>query len=53
MGKETNGQLKSVEDRELKNTDVWKEMKVGVKELFEGKDKWFDYDTEDNEEQMV
>lgn len=36
MGKETNGQIKCVEDHhELKNGVVWKEMKEGVKELLE------------------
>lgn len=32
---------------------MWKEMMVEVKELLEGKDEWFEQDTEDNQEQMV
>ena len=35
------------------NREVWKEMKVGVKELLKGKDKSLESDTEGNEEQMV
>lgn len=46
MGKKTNGQIKVVEDRELKSREMWKEMKVGLRKLLEGKDEWFEYDTE-------
>lgn len=48
-----NSHVKFVEDRELKNRDVWKEMKVRVRKLLEGKDEWFECDTEGNKEQMV
>lgn len=53
MGKKTNGQIKLVEDRELGNRKVWKKMKVRMRKLPEGKDEWFEYDTEGNEEQIV
>lgn len=42
MGKKTNGQIKVVEDRELKSREMWKEMKVGLRKLLEGKDEWFE-----------
>lgn len=52
-GKGNSRKIKSIEDHELQDRKVWKEMMVGVKELLEGKDEWFEQDTEDNEEQMV
>lgn len=41
-GKGNNRKIKSTEDHELKDRKVWKEMMVGVKELLEGKDEWFE-----------
>lgn len=41
-GKGNNRKIKSIEDHELKDRKVWKEMMVGVKELLEGKDEWFE-----------
>lgn len=41
-GKGNNRKIKSIDDHELKDRKVWKGMMVGVKELLEGKDEWFE-----------